>query len=585
VIDEIRSRIDLVRVIGEVVPLKKSGRNYMGLCPFHSEKSPSFTVSEQKQLYHCFGCGEGGTLFTFLMKFQRLSFPETLERCATMAGIDLSKYRQESDAIVQRRELKGLMHKILTYARDAYHYIFLNSSEAEGARKYVQSRGISLETAKALKLGYAPSGWQTLTNLMVRDKQPLEDAHKAGLISKSPKDGGWFDLFRERLLFPITDPKGNPIGFGGRILGDGQPKYLNSPQSPVFDKGRTLYGLFEAEEPIRSAKRAILVEGYMDQVALRFSEVPNVVATLGTALTDDHAKLLLRYTDSVIVLFDGDEAGLKAARRSMRPLLSHGLAAKVTLLPKGEDPDTFIRKYGRKKFEELVDSSESMLDFFVGRFFKSQSDLAEKTRAIEELAELVRGTENVYLKEAILDEAVKKTGLDKGVLRGEKAERPSFAPAGPAGSGIPAKNPADLPEVWTLLRLAAENPEVRSRVLSGGTLDLFGNDSLAEAAKRWMEEMGEAQGEAEPAPRLVDRWEDEVTRPCLARAFVEAGFAAPKAWQQVLRDCTHKLRQREIKRLMDAAAEARQRGAEEEAARLGNQMFELKKKLDQRSQG
>ncbi len=582
-IEEIRGRLDLVRVVGEVVPLKKSGRNYLGLCPFHSEKTPSFTVSEQKQLYHCFGCGEGGTLFTFLMHFHHLSFPETLEKCAAMAGIDLSRYRQESAAITQRKELQSRMHGLLAYARDAYHHIFLHSEQAVAARKYAANRGISTEVAKNLKLGFAPSQWKTLTPLLTRDGLSLEDAYKAGLVSKSPKEDGYFDMFRDRLLFPITDPKGNPVGFGGRILGEGAPKYLNSPQSPVFDKGRLLYGLFEAEESIRERKRAILVEGYMDQVALRFSEFPNTLATLGTALTDDHAKLLAKYTDEVIVLFDGDEAGLKAARRSMKPLLSHGLRAKVTLLPKGEDPDTFIRKSGKKEFETLVDGSQSMLDFFIERFFKGPSDLSEKTRAVEDLADLIRGTENVYLREAILDEVSKKTELDKAVLRGEAGARPTFKTMASQSPRTPAKPLSDLPEVWTLLRLAAEVSESRSRILSWDTLGLLGDEKLAETVKRWIEEIEETPGDSESAPKLVDRWEDEVTRPYLARAFVEGVIYSPSSWQRIFNDCTKKLREREIRRLSEAVGEASRRGEKDaDINKLMSRINELKR-TDQRS--
>ncbi|MFH1017870.1 MAG: DNA primase [Pseudomonadota bacterium] len=584
VIDEIRNRLDLVRVVGEVVPLKKSGRNYLGLCPFHSEKTPSFTVSEQKQLDHCFGCGEGGTLFTFMMRFHHLSFPETLERCAARAGVDLSRYRQESDAITKRKELQRKMHKVLAYAGDFYHHIFLRGSEGAGARRYATGRGISTDAAQALKLGFAPSQWQTLTQSLIKDGYSLEDAHQAGLISKSQKDDGYFDLFRDRLLFPITDPKGNPVGFGGRILGDGTPKYLNSPQSPVFDKGRLLYGLFEAEGAIRERKRAILVEGYMDQAALRFAEFPNTVATLGTALTDDHARLLTKYTENVVVLFDGDEAGLKAARRSMKALLSHGLRAKVTILPKGEDPDTFVRKSGRKEFETLMEASQPMLDFFIDRFFRGEGDVTEKARAVEELAELIRGTENAYLREAILDEVARKTELDKGVLRGEPGAKNAFRPGLAQSAANPPKPLAESPEFWTLLRIAAEVPEARAEILAPDILGLLGNESLVDRARRWLEEVGETAEDSESAPKWVDRWEDEATKRFLVEVFMKPGFA-PNTWKKVLSDCTYKLRQGEIRRLLDASAEARQRGADEEASRLGNQMFELKKKLDQRSPG
>jgi DNA primase len=577
VIDEIRGRVDIVRIIGEAVQLKKSGRNYLGLCPFHQEKTPSFTVSEPKQLYHCFGCGEGGTVITFVMKHHRLTFPEALERLAPLAGIDLAEYRQESREIAARKELRRKLFTVLDYARDAYHRCFLESEAGAPARAYAKTRGFSLEDAKVLRLGYAPSGWQTLTNAMIRDDVPLEDALRAGLIAKRPREEGFYDLFRERLLFPIEDPKGNPVGFGGRVLGEGTPKYLNSPQTAVFDKGRLLYGLPAAEEAIRKEKRAVVVEGYMDQAALRFAGVGHAVATLGTALTEDHAKLLTKYTDEVVLVFDGDAAGLKAARRSLRPLLSQGLRAKVALLPQGTDPDTFVRKEGTKAFLDLVEGARPLLEFYCARFFVDERDVSSKAEAVRELTELVRATENAFLREALVDETARRTGLSKEVLRGEERPR-AFAPVPPGPAAAPRPAPERVPsEELALLRLAVEVPEVRGKLLGGDLFALFSDGAFAGAARSWLEGMGERRySEAETAG-LIDAWEDETTRPLLARAFVDSETSMAAVWEQVWNDCVHKLRLRAIRKLRDDVAREQGSGNEAGVMALLKQLDELKR--------
>jgi DNA primase len=579
VIDEIRSRVDIVRVIGDSVPLKKSGRNFVGLCPFHNEKSPSFTVSDQKQLYHCFGCGEGGTVFTYLMKAGHLTFPEALERLANLAGVDLSRYQQEAREINAFKEKRQKLHRVLSYARDFYHFTFLNAPEAKKARTYAISRGLKEKEASLVKLGFAPEGWQSLFNALIKDHQPVEDALAAGLIAKRPREEGFYDVFRDRLLFPIEDAKGNMVGFGGRVLGDGTPKYLNSSQTAVFDKGKLLYGLCAAEEAIRKAKKAIVVEGYMDQVALRFHGVEHAVATLGTALTEHHAQLLSKYVDEVIVVFDGDEAGVKAARRSMRALLPQGLRTKVVVLPNEHDPDTFIQEEGRGAFLALVEKAEPMLPFFVNRFFKGESDVSKKAEAMEELATIIQSVGNVYLKEAIVSEAAKLTGTDPAILRGGMSVRKITPVARPASvmSAVKAEKPNEL---WVLLRLGAEVPDARKRLLQGEILGLSVQEpEFVATTLQWLKNV-ESRSADSPAASAVDSWVDESTRPLLARAFVAEELTLTQNWEQVWNDCVKKLRQREIRRLGGLVRAADDGGEEDKVLQLMKRMDELKR-LDQ----
>ena len=299
-IDEIRDRVDIVRVIGEVLPLKKAGRNFVGLCPFHGEKTPSFSVNQQKQLYYCFGCGEGGTVFTFLMKYHHHTFPEALDRLAGISGIDLEPYKGNQEDLKKRRKEKERFVELMNYARDAYHKAFSSSNVGEKARVYLKRRGISTETAQTLKLGYAPPGWGTLVQALERDGKSLPDALRLGLVGQKKDKSGFYDQFRDRLMFPIESVKDEVVGFGGRVLGDDTPKYLNSSQTPLFDKGALLYGLNRVIPLLREEKTLFVVEGYMDQVSLTEHGIPNVVATLGTALTDQHAKLLRRHAQNVI---------------------------------------------------------------------------------------------------------------------------------------------------------------------------------------------------------------------------------------------------------------------------------------------
>ncbi|MDN5330967.1 MAG: primase [Tepidanaerobacteraceae bacterium] len=359
IIREVRDKADIVEIVSDYVSLKKRGENYVGLCPFHSEKTPSFTISPKKQLFYCFGCGVGGNVFTFLMKKENWTFPEALRWLAERVGVRLPEEEtlgKVSEAFKLRREI----FEINKMASEYYHYTLLKAPEAERARRYLASRGILAETAEKFNLGYALPDWDGLIKFM-RSKGIGEDALlKAGLVIPKSSGRGFYDRFRDRIIFPIKDVTGSVVGFGGRTLGKGEPKYLNSPETPVFNKREHLYGLPMIN---REESRIILVEGYMDCISLHQHGFTQAVASLGTSLTEQQAKALKRYTDEVFIAYDSDTAGQAATLRGIGILVKEGLRVKVITLPEGKDPDEFIKARGKEAFEELVTSAQNFIDY------------------------------------------------------------------------------------------------------------------------------------------------------------------------------------------------------------------------------
>ncbi len=380
-IQDLLNRVDIVDVVGKYVKLKKGGANFMGLCPFHNEKSPSFTVSPTKQFYHCFGCGEHGTAVGFLMEYSGLSFPDAVKDLAQSVGMtvpqDDSRMAPEIRAEYQAKSLA--LTEVLTQAMNYYRQQLRGSQRAI---QYLKGRGLSGEIAARFGLGYAPDGWQNLDAAFEDYEEPA--LLESGLvIEREAEDPSAnrkrYDRFRDRIMFPIRNSKGQVIGFGGRIIDDGEPKYLNSPETPVFQKGNELYGLFEARQAIREAGFAIVVEGYMDVVALAQLGVANAVATLGTACTTTHVQKLLRQTDRVVFSFDGDSAGRRAAWRALEASLPYAADNKVLsflFLPTEHDPDSYIREFGAEAFREQAQAALPLSAFLVGEM-ASRNDLTK----------------------------------------------------------------------------------------------------------------------------------------------------------------------------------------------------------------
>lgn len=409
-IERIKQENDIVDIISETVKLKRSGRNYMGLCPFHNEKSPSFSVSQDKQIYKCFGCGEAGNVLTFVMKNRNLNFIEACKVLAEKANIRLDLGNGEESKVVKKKEL---LYKVNV---EAARYFFSNLQRDKNSKEYFTNRGIKEITIKRFGLGYAKDGWQNLRTHLKRKGFNDELMLEAGLVLKSQK-GTIYDRFRNRVMFPVFNSKGNVIGFGGRVLDDSKPKYLNSPETLVFQKGTNLYGLNFAIKHKNEERYFIIVEGYMDLISLHQYGITNVVASLGTALTTNQARLLKRYADKVIISYDADFAGQTATLRGLEILKEAGFDVRVLQIPQGKDPDEFVRSNGRDAFLKLVNKAESLISYRLkkakdGIDFKDKTSLIEYgNRVTEILANLNPVEKDIYVKSISEDTGIKEQSL------------------------------------------------------------------------------------------------------------------------------------------------------------------------------
>ncbi len=361
-IEQVRNANDIVELIGEHVQLKRSGRNFLGLCPFHAEKTPSFSVSPEKQMYYCFGCHASGTVFNFVMETAKVSFPEAVRALAVRANIPLPEAVSQSKEVRAQQKERQLLYRVNQWAAQFFHEQ-LKQPEGKAARDYLARRGIATDLVDTMKLGYAPAGWTNLVAAADRSGVPVAPLVKLGLIVPRQQEG-YYDRFRARLMIPISDERGRIVAFGGRVLDHSLPKYLNSPESQLFDKGRLLFGLHYANPFIRQAGHVVLVEGYMDCLSAWQFGIGHVVASLGTALTPAQARLLRRYTDQVILCYDADGSGLRAALRGLDILLRAGLQVRVATLPIGQDPDDCLRQMGSEYFlQEILGKAQPVVDF------------------------------------------------------------------------------------------------------------------------------------------------------------------------------------------------------------------------------
>jgi len=381
VVEAVRAQADLRSIVSDYLPLKKSGTKYRALCPFHSEKSPSFYVDADKQLFYCFGCGTGGDVFKFLMLYEKLEFPEALKSLAARYGIAVPASRAPENS--ERQKVLAANQKALAWFRGQ-----LGRPAGEAARKYLAGRGIGAATIDRFQIGFAPDGWTGLKGQLASDGIAEGQAVLAGLLAKKEETGRTYDRFRDRVIFPIVNLADELIGFGGRVLGEGEPKYLNSPESPAFSKGENLYGIGFAREGIRKEGYAILVEGYMDVIALHQAGVVHAVATLGTGFTTGHVRLLKRFTDRVVVNFDPDAAGRAATRRSLEVLLESGFEVSVVSLPPKKDPDLFVREQGPEKYRQRLGEAVPYIEFLT-RDVAARQDLSGTRGKVAALNEVL----------------------------------------------------------------------------------------------------------------------------------------------------------------------------------------------------
>ena len=434
-IDDLLNRVDIVDVINRRVPLKKAGRDYQARCPFHDEKTPSFTVSGQKQFYHCFGCGAHGTAIGFLMEYDNLGFVEAVEELAGMAGIEVP--REES--FHQGPDLRPL-YTLLEQAAAFYQRQLREHPQASIAVEYLKNRGLSGEIAARFGIGYAPPGWDNLLKTLAKSDQDIKGLRDTGLISEP--DGKRYDRFRDRIIFPIRDQRGRIIGFGGRILGKGAtaggqdaPKYLNSPETAVFHKGRELYGLYEVKKALRQIQRLLVVEGYMDVVALAQYGIDYAVATLGTATTNEHLELIFRTCPEVVFCFDGDRAGRDAGWKALQvalPLMRDGREARFLFLPEAEDPDSLVRKEGTEAFRQRLEDALPLSEFLFSHLASQvhMETIDGRARFAEQARPLLNRLPKGIFQQMMLQQLEKLIGLDAHGLIEESTSKRRPARAG-----------------------------------------------------------------------------------------------------------------------------------------------------------
>ena len=448
-IDDLLDRIDIVDVINGRVQLKKSGKNYSACCPFHDEKTPSFTVSPDKQFYYCFGCQASGNAVGFLMDYERFSFPEAVEQLAHNAGMEVP--REETTPFEdERARQKKRLYDTLNQADQFYRQQLRKHPAAAHAVNYLKERGLSGQISAAFGIGYAPPGWDNLLNELGDDASSLRLQADAGMLIEKPEENQRYDRFRNRIMFPIRDTRGRTIAFGGRVLGDDKPKYLNSPETAVFHKGRELYGLYEANQSPGELQHALVVEGYMDVVALAQFGINNAVATLGTAITAPHLEKLFRYTQEVVFCFDGDRAGIQAAHRALEnslPLMDDGRSAKFLFLPEGEDPDTLVREIGAEHFRDRIAEAEPLSQFLFNTashgFDTSTPD--GKARLAKAAAPYLNSIPKNVFRELMIGQLATITGLNADKLDQLIINSEQLPPSEPEHNQQP--NPESTPPI------------------------------------------------------------------------------------------------------------------------------------------
>ncbi|QOJ34646.1 MAG: DNA primase [Nitrospira sp.] len=504
VISRIKERIDIAEIVRQHVALTRTGQNLKGLCPFHQEKSPSFTVSSSRQIFHCFGCGAGGNVFTFLMKLTGAGFPEVVRDLGRKAGVEVPE--SSGGPSPQERSQLGRLERLNSAAADWYRRMLADGPGGAQARAYLDKRGIRPETVEQFHLGYAPADWDGLTKSMLKEGFSPGDLIAAGLAvprdqGRDPKRSvsGQYDRFRSRVMFPIVDLRKRVVAFGGRILGEGMPKYLNSPETPLFKKGHTLFALDAAREAAAREQALVVVEGYFDAIALHQAGIRHVAATLGTALTADHIAVIRRFASNVVLLFDPDQAGVRAALRTLDLFVNSGMAVKVVSLPEGDDPDTYVRRFGAEGFAALHRTAPSLLDFAVEHSLRSAESgtVEDRIRAVDAVLRILHKSAHPIEREERIRLVAERLGLNQQRLIDRYPTLAALEPRGGAvrGSGpapaLPSK-PKGQPEERDLVHLLIQGclTPADLRKLSPDAFSVPAYRRLVECAFRHLERDG-----------------------------------------------------------------------------------------------
>jgi DNA primase len=544
-VSEIRDRASILEVVSDYINLKKAGKHYKGLCPFHSEKTPSFMVNEEKQIFHCFGCGAGGDVFTFLMKVGNFSFPQAVEELAKRYGVRLPS-RELSPAKKKEMAKREILFQINQMASEYFHDLLYRQREGDEGRRYLSQRGLSEKIIKEHRLGYSLERWDGLVQHLQEKKVSLELAWELGLIFPK-KRGGWYDAFRGRILFPIFDLHQRVVGFGGRLIREGEPKYLNSPESSIYHKGEILYGLQVAKGYIPEKDCVIIAEGYFDLLTLHQFGLKHNVATLGTALTAQHVRILKRYTKNLITVFDADEAGIKASLRALPLFLEEEVAGKTVLLPEGEDPDEFLRKGNLEDFEERVIHAVPLIDFFFEWLMKTHDikSIDGKVKVAEEGMALIdkipnKIRKNFYTKtlaerldlpESLLMERLRSSPKDR-IKAEEDLKKRSVERSFPKSEEM-------------VVRLMIHHPEMIPAITKEGILREFESPVLQKMAEG-LEGLYQKRGRLDLTEAL-GCFEEDLKERLSEFAFQESDLKAGDR-EKILKDCIQKIRKKKLKK-------------------------------------
>jgi len=582
IIQKVKNENDVVDIVSEVVRLKRSGRNYMGLCPFHKEKTPSFSVSPDKQIYKCFGCGETGNVFTFLMKYRNMDFIEAVKYLADRANIAIEYDDDKTRAFEQE---KNRLYKLNV---EAARFFYSNLVKSKKAQEYFRARGISVSTMKRFGLGFAPDSWHSLHNALKAKGYTELDMLNLGLIIKSEK-GNMYDRFRNRVIFPVFDYSGRVIGFGGRVLDDSKPKYLNSPESLIFQKGVNLYGLNFALKNNKD-RTFIIVEGYMDCISLHQYGITNVVASLGTALTERQAKLLRRYADKIIMSYDADGAGQAATIRGMEVLRKEGLDVRILTIPSGKDPDEFIRANGKEAFLRLIDNALPLLDYKIKKaaegvnFNDSEEVIKYIKKVTDVLAELNPVEKDVYIKKISQDTGIKEQAiydLLKGQLNNGSDEANSMNTIPSFGQKLYVE-PAHIKAERNLLKLMSINDECCKYIIENLSKDMF----IMEGHKKIFDLI--VEGKNNEVTDLNKYVEDRCDDAESSKEWVEISdlelIEDDYENKQLIIDYIDEIKRYQLenskKQIIEKIRECEAKGMIEESLKLAQELIEIKRKME-----
>jgi DNA primase len=578
--DRVKQQADIVRVVGEYVRLKKSGQNFTGLCPFHSEKTPSFAVHPVKQIYHCFGCGAGGDVFKFVMEMDKITFPESVRAVAEKCGIAIPRARERTPEERKENQQRTSLVELHREAAAFFAQQLNGTPEGRAAKAYLLDRGLDSEAMARFGIGFAPSGGEALLRAM-KQKYPEKALEVSGLFSRD-QNGRLFDRFRRRVMFPIANESGKIVAFGGRALGDDLPKYLNSPETPIYSKSNILYHLDRAKEALRQRDFAVLVEGYMDAIAVARAGISNVVASCGTSLTEPQVKLLSRFTRCIIVNYDPDTAGQAATERSLAILLEQGAEVRVLALPGGKDPDSFIRAEGAAAYTKLLNEAPPYVDYLISRARKMDMSTAEgKLRAVNFLMPYVQRIPDRILRSEWATRIAQQLRIEEPVLRESMrkaaSERRSEVKARPELVGRVGK-PAERRLVQMLIEAEEFREQLAQEIRAGELHRGLESERILTALVEAC-----ATGARPDAAELALSLEERDRRLLFEIAFESA---APPTWEEA-ESCLAVLRRRRaeeeltaVQKQIESFAVAAGAGAGGELRRLLERKQELRRRLD-----